>query len=127
MPTETDENVLLRELLTDDQQQKKDIQNVAWYVKDDLFYRSPFIFDKALEIGGILHKDYRDNCRSVIAEGRLMTFSDVVAFKYMDALWKSLNNKKYKTWLAVKRSNAYQAMQIRFEGKTFQLMTFYFL
>ena len=119
MPTETEDNILLRELLSDDLQQAKDVTSIAWYVKDDLFYRSPFLFDKALEIGGILHKDYRQNCRQLIADGRLMTMNDDAAFTYMDALWKLINNRKYKTWLSVKRSNTYQALQIRFEGKHF--------
>ena len=90
-------------------------------MSDDLFYCSPFIFDKALEVGAIIHQDYSAKCRNLLSNGCLMTFSDGAAFKYMDALWKSINNRKYKTWFAIKRSNVYQAMQIQFEGKMFWL------
>ena len=117
MPTNiTQDNTNLRMLLSNDRQQKVDIMTISSYVKDDLFFRSPFVFEEAMEVGGMFHKDFKDNCRCMLADGKLMEMSEDAAFTYMDSLWKQMGKKMYKSWMAMKRSNAYQAVQFRFEG-----------
>jgi hypothetical protein len=43
-----------------------DIKKVGKYVKSDLFEQTIFLWEqKALEVDGVLHKDYITNCKSL--------------------------------------------------------------
>jgi hypothetical protein len=57
-------------------------------VKEVLFEKVVFIWNKgALQLGGVLHKDYLMNCRAKIADNKLMNAMDSEAETYMNLLW----------------------------------------
>ena len=50
-----------------------DIKKVGKYVKSDLFEQTIFLWDqKALEVDGMLHKDYITNCKSLVGGSSLI-------------------------------------------------------
>jgi hypothetical protein len=50
------------------------------------------------------------NCKSLVADGRLMTASNDEAEAYMSMLWEKVE-KSYIQWMGKKRSATYQAIQ----------------
>jgi hypothetical protein len=62
-----------------------DINIIHDYVKDDLFARVIFLWDKVqLDKNGVLYNDYIRNCRGKIADGTLLHVSDEHAKTSMD-------------------------------------------
>lgn len=98
---------------------EEDKNKVRDYVKEELFERVVFVWNKkALDIGGILHEDYIKNCRSKIANGTLVNASDRDAEAYMNVLWNIMvKENRYREWLSHKRSSRYQAVQDKFESE----------
>jgi hypothetical protein len=64
----------------------------------------------ALVKNGVFYKDYVKNCKSLVADGRLMTASNDKAEAYMSMLWEKVE-KSYIQWMGKKRSATYQAIQ----------------
>jgi len=97
-----------------------DQKKVCSYVKNELFERTVFVWEKsALDRGGKLHEDYLKNCRKLLADGTLVAMRDEEAELYMNLLWDRMANEQcYIYWLNAKRSNTYQAMQDRFMSKS---------
>jgi hypothetical protein len=57
-------------------------------VKEVLFEKVVFVWNKgALQLGGVLHKNYLMNCRVKIAGGKLMNATGSEAETYMNLLW----------------------------------------
>ena len=96
----------------------EDKKKVRDYVMNDLFNRVVFVWnDKELEEGGVLHSDFLKNCRPKLADGDLVRASDKDAEGYLNLLWIFLvNEKRYKEWLNLKRSNVYQCMRDKFQS-----------
>jgi hypothetical protein len=52
---------------------EKDKDKVRDYVKEKLYERVIFVWKKStLDQGGVFHRDYNSNCRSIIADGTLV-------------------------------------------------------
>jgi hypothetical protein len=67
-----------------------DIKKVGKYVKSDLFERMMFLWDqKALEVDGMLHKDYITNCKSLVGDIGLID-----AASYMICLWNKMTERE---------------------------------
>ncbi len=99
-----------------------DLKAVEKYVKNVLFERVCYLWKRSsLDEGGLLHKDYLKNCRSLIADGQLANLNDNVDFKpYMNILWAIMKKDGcYNTWLSSKRSNTYQALLNSFQSELF--------
>jgi hypothetical protein len=96
-----------------------DLNKIRDYVKDDLFYRTLFVYsDKELDEGSSLHTDFIINCKSKVADGALATSPADAATAYLNYLWTLMvKDKCYREWLGLKRSNAYQAVQDKFLSK----------
>lgn len=105
--------------MQDDEGVKRDVMRVREYVKEELFYKTIFIYNpKQLEEGERLHQDFVNNCKGVVANGLLTDVPALEQQLYLKFLWmKMLQEKCYKEWVAVKRSNAYQAVQDKFHSK----------
>ncbi len=121
MATENDgsQAILLLQRATNGQQVLNDRKKVELYVKENLWYRSVFLFAKSsLDRGKHLHTDYMTNCRSLLANGDLINAEDSVAESYMNCLWDGMvRDEKYQLWMGQKRSNTYQAVQNSFTGE----------
>jgi len=98
---------------------EEDKNKVRDYVKDELFERVIFVWDKAaLQPSGVLHQDYMKNCKARLADGKLIDATDSDAETYMNLVWTIIVKENcYQTWLSNKRSNTYQAVQDRFMSK----------
>ena len=83
------------------QQVENDRRNVEAYVKDILFEKVVFVWEKSsLDRGGKLHQDYLKNCRALLAEGKLTNIGDDEAVTYMNLLWDGMTKDKcYVRWL----------------------------
>jgi hypothetical protein len=112
MPLQTD---VLRGAL-DKELVAANIKLVGKYVKDVLFEKTVFLWDrKALDMNGKLHKDYLENCRPLLANGELVPLSKEEAWPYMNIVWNLMvKDGCYNNWLSNKRSNLYQAVQNSF-------------
>lgn len=96
-----------------------DTREIMRYVKDTLFYRVIDVYDdeKLLE-GAFFHQDFMKNVKPIITGGASVDALNSEWLAYMKYLWTRLSHKKmYKEWLAMKRSNCYQAVQDRFFRK----------
>ena len=52
------------------------------------FEKTVFLWDrKALDTNGKLHKDYLENCRLLLANGKLVPLSEEEAWPYMNIVW----------------------------------------
>jgi hypothetical protein len=118
------EPVNVGSLMSDADGVERDLRLIRGYVKDDLFYKVIFVFNqKVLEEGEKLHEDFIKNCTSMVANGRLANTVPAESNPYLKFLWyKMLNDKSYKEWVAIKRSNAYQAVQDKFYCKCTKTM-----
>jgi hypothetical protein len=98
---------------------REDLNRIRDYVKDELFYRTLFIYsDAMLEEGSVLHKDFIANCKPKLADGTLETAPADAVTVYLKYLWTLMvKDKCYREWLGLKRSNAYQAVQDKFVSK----------
>jgi hypothetical protein len=98
---------------------EEDKNKVCDYVKDELFERVIFVWDKvALQPNGVLHQDYMKNCKAQLADGKLIDAMDSDAETYMNLVWTIIVKENcYQTWLSNKRSNTYQAVQDLFMSK----------
>jgi hypothetical protein len=66
---------------------EEDKNEVQDYVKEMLFEKVVFVWNKgALQPGGVLHKDYLQNCRAKIAGSKLMNATDSEMEMYMNLL-----------------------------------------
>jgi hypothetical protein len=112
MPSQMD---VLQQAL-DKELQAADIKLVGKYVKDVLFEKMVFLWDrKALDTNGKLHKDYLENCQPLLANGKLVPLSKEEARPYMNLVWNLMvKDGCYNNWLSNKRSNSYQAVQNSF-------------
>lgn len=110
-PNPVDENYI-----NDTEKVSKDMKRVKHYVKNDLFLKVIDIFnDNQFEEGSWMHKDYMKNCRIMLTGRRIGERLTENEKSYMKFLWTKMKSEKcYKKWLASKRSNAYQAVQDRF-------------
>jgi hypothetical protein len=96
---------------TNDGQVGNDIIVIRSYVWDKLFEKSVVVWTKsALVKNGVFYKDYVKNCKSLVADGRLMTASNDEAEAYMSMLWEKVE-KSYIQWMGKKCSATYQAIQ----------------
>ena len=97
----------------------QDINKVRDYVKETLFLSVIFVFDdKELEETGMLYRDYVKNCGPKLMDGMLEQLPEPERKNYLRYLWLEMQHKKmYKEWLALKRSNAYQAQQDKFHSE----------
>jgi hypothetical protein len=89
-----------------------DIKKVGENVKSDLFERTIFLWDqKALEVDGMLHKDYLTNCKSLVSGSGLIGTTDDDAASYMTCLWNKMTKRVcYKKLMQTKWANSYQAL-----------------
>lgn len=72
-----------------------DIKKVGKYVKSDLFEQMIFLWDqKALEVDGVLHKDYITNCKSLVGGSGLICATDDDAASYMTCLWNKMTERE---------------------------------
>jgi len=104
-------------LMSNDDLVDRDLKIIRDYVKDDLFYKVIFIFkEDALREGEKLYNDFIKKCTSTVADGCFSLAGEPHrALPYMRFLWSRLLQEKcYKEWVSVKRSNAYQAVQDKF-------------
>ena len=106
--------------MADNAKVMQDIAKVRDYVKESLFQRSIFIFDeKEMEETGMLYVDFVQNCGPKLMDGMLKDIPEQEQKSYQKFLWMKMKEKKmYHEWLAIKRSNAYQAQQDKFHGKS---------
>jgi hypothetical protein len=90
-----------------------DIKLVGKYVKDVLFEKTVFLWDrKALDANGKLHKDYLENCRLQLGNGKLVPLSEEEAQPYMNIVCNLMvKDGCYNNWFSNKRSSLYQAGQ----------------
>jgi len=104
---------------SDESKLKEDINQVRNYIKEDLFYRVIFIWDdEQLKEGAVLHTDFIDKCKPLLANGELMDAAQAETDAYLKYLWTTmLKDKCYQDWLGLKHSNAYQAVQDKFLSK----------
>jgi len=109
----------VRVLMRDDDGVKRDLTRVREHVKEELFYKIIFIYNaKQLAEGEILDCDFQTNCIEVLSNGMLRRIPLNEAKLHLKFLWMKMMQKKcYQEWIAVKRSNAYQAVQDKFHGK----------
>jgi hypothetical protein len=93
-------------------------------VKEVLFEKVVFVWNKgALQLGGVLHKDYLTNCRAKIAGGKLMNAMDSEAEMYMNLLWTMMVKENcYQEWLSHKQSAKHQAVQDKFASESTRWM-----
>ncbi len=93
-----------------------DINIIRDYVKDYLFGRVVFLWDKVqLDKSGVLYNDRIRNCRGKIAEGTLLNVSEEHTMTYMDLVWSQMTQQNiYAKWLSSKWLNVYQVVQKRF-------------
>jgi len=112
-------NAGLSTCLRDDAKVQEDLNKICEYVKEDLFYKVIFVYDDAqLAEGSVLHKDFIDKCKPMIADGALITAPEEDAQAYLKYIWTLMvKDKCYRDWLSLKCSNAYQAVQDRFMSK----------
>lgn len=98
---------------------ESDVNKVGDYVKRVLFEAVVFIWDKkSLAVGGKLHADYLENCRALVADGKLENVSNESAKTYLNLLWNMMTKDEcYKKWMSTRRSNTYQAMEHQFMSK----------
>lgn len=103
-------------MIGDDARVNKDLRLIERYVKDTLFFRVIDVYkDENLKSDGILHKDFMTNGKTVVAGKSIHEALDQQWKDYMTYLWTKMRmNKSYKVWLAMKRSNTYQAVQDKF-------------
>lgn len=96
-----------------------DIRRVGEYVREDLFQRTVFLWDKnQLEIDGALYNDYMNNCQAKIADGALLNVGNREAKNYMNLVWVTMTKRDlYAKWLGAKRTNSYQSMRDKFMSK----------
>jgi len=104
---------------SDESKVKEDLNKVRDYIKEDLFYRVIFIWDDGqLKEGSVLHGDFIERCKPLLANGDLLEAEQAAADAYLKYLWTTmLKDKCYREWLGLKRSNAYQAVQDKFMSK----------
>jgi len=97
----------------------EDMRKAMRYVKDDLFYRVIDVYnDDALKEGAFFHVDFMNNFATQVTGMARHEPLDGNWRAYIRYLWQQMRLKKsYKTWLAMKRSNSYQAVQDRFFRK----------
>jgi hypothetical protein len=83
---------------------EEDKNEVQDYVKEGLFEKVVFVWNKgALNPGGVLYKDYLMNCRTKIAGGKLMNACNSEAEMYMNLLWTMMVKENcYREWLSQK-------------------------
>jgi hypothetical protein len=81
-----------------------DINIIRDYVKDYLFGRVVFLWDKVqLDKSGVLYNDRIRNCRGKIAEGTLLNVSEEHTMTYMDLVWSQMTQQNiYAKWLSSK-------------------------
>jgi len=117
---------VLRELINDERVVSADLRKVERYVKEDLFPRIIFMFnDDQMDKGSFLYRDYMANCQSLVGrKGEIygkdgdVGANDEISELYMTYLWTVIaRDRLYKKWLSSKRSNIYQAVQDKFQGK----------
>jgi hypothetical protein len=110
------------ERATNDGQVGNDIIVIRSYVRDKLFEKSVVVWTKsALVKNGVFYKDYVKNCKSLVADGRLMTVNNDEAEAYMSMLWGKVE-KSYLQWMGKKRSATYQAIQDGFMSEYNRLL-----
>lgn len=102
-----------------DQKVLDDTEKVKKYVKNELFLRVIDVFSpKGLDVGSYLYNDFMKNCKTIVTTLEEDDPLDKKWRGYMKYLWSQLVlNKSYRIWLNVKRSNAYQAVQDKFNSK----------
>jgi hypothetical protein len=73
-------------------------------VKEVLFKKVVFVWNKgALQLGGLLHRDYFTSCSAKIAGSKLMNAMDSEAETYMNLLWTMMVKENcYQEWLSHK-------------------------
>jgi hypothetical protein len=73
------------------QQVENDWRKVEAYVKNILFEKVVFVWEKSsLDQGGKLHQNYLKNWRALLAEGKLTNIGDNEAVMYMNLLWDGM-------------------------------------
>ena len=115
--SEDDENV--GDLINNEAKVTNDLRKVMRYVKDDLFFRVIDVFnDDQFKVNSFLYKDFMTRVKTTLTGKGHDDPLDSNGKAYMKYIWMRLGIKKsYKEWLAMKRSNAYQAVQDRFYRK----------
>ena len=112
--SEEDSNV--GDLINNESRVREDLRKIQTYVKEDLFYQVIDMFeDDQLKVNSYLYNDFMMKGKTVVTGMEMEESMDGNLKAYMKFLWVRLGSKKsYKEWLAMKRSNAYQAVQDRF-------------
>ena len=84
---------------TNDGQVGNDIIVIRSYVRDKLFEKAVVVWTKsALVKNGVFYKDYVKNCKSLVADGCLMTASNDKAEANMNMLWERWKNRTPNGW-----------------------------
>ena len=110
------------ERATNDGQVGNDIIVIRSYVRDKLFEKSVVVWTKsALVKNGALYKDCVKSCKSLVADGRLMTVNNDEAEARMSVLWGKVE-KSYLQWMGKKRSATRQATQGGFMSEHSRLL-----
>lgn len=91
-------------------------------MRDKLFEKSVVVWTKsALVKNGVFYKDDVKNCKSLVADGRLMTVNNDKAEADMSMLWEKVE-KSYLQWMGKRRSATYQAIQDGFMSEYNRLL-----
>ena len=125
-PRMTGGGAVLSKLINDERVVSADLRKIERYVKEELFSRIIFMFnDDQMGKGSFLHRDYTANCKSLVGnKGDIygndgdVGPNDEISEPYMTYLWTVIaRDRLYRKWLSAKRSNTYQAVQDKFQGK----------
>lgn len=110
------EETNIGEMINNETKVSGDIQKIMRYVKDDLFFRVIDVYDEnQFKVNSYLYNDFMSRGKTVVTGLPRDGLMDTNKKAYMKYLWTRIGSKKsYKVWLAMKRSNAYQAVQDRF-------------
>ena len=80
---------------SDESKIKEDLNKVHDYIKEDLFYRVIFIWDDdQLKEGTVLHSDFIERCKPLLANGDLMEAEQLGADAYLKYLWTMMLKDK---------------------------------
>ena len=105
-----------------DGQVGNDTTVIRSHVRDKLFEKSVVVWTKsALVKSRALYKDCVKSCKSLVADGRLMTVNNDEAEAHMSVLWGKVE-KSHLRWMGKKRSATRQATQDGFMSEYSRLL-----
>jgi len=107
-------------MMADKELKRRDLEKIRGYVKEDAFYSSIFAYDSAMneEKGGKYYREFLKKGRKMLADGRLEDIKEKIGDIYLDHIWREAKSRNvYRDAMASKRSNVYQVVHGKFDGK----------